>query len=255
MWAEGNYDKAFNVLDAMSAGEPIPRAKQEELLRGNLKFANYKGDPDQFCLVPDKWKPAKGVFYPDPNPTKLAACLSKRADEQAERDYHKMMRGYGSPEYVEQEPVVVYHSQRVDPARVKMYAGFDSLEEMNMALLMQRNIAKIDPLADMRSRDEREKQGKPKPDTKLEANAGWILPNGKFYACLTAMEHVWLASQFGLSEKAAEQSGWIKINHGLLNETNILHFKPPTQKQLDALFDWCQKHKIALPDWAGGKEQ
>jgi len=66
------------------------------------------------------------------------------------------------------------------------------------------------------------------------------------------MEHVWLASQFSLSEKAAEQAGWIKINHGLLNETNILHFEPPTQKQLDTLFDWCQKHKVALPDWAGG---
>lgn len=75
-------------------------------------------------------------------------------------------------------------------------------------------------------------------------------PDGKFYACLTRMEHIWLAKQFGKTEKEAEEAGWIKINLGLMNDINILHFKKPTQKQLDTLFDWCQKHKAELPDWA-----
>lgn len=228
MWAEGSYEKALNVLGSMACGVVIPQGIQYDIIRGKKKFANYNGDPDQFCIIVDNWKPRDGD-YPDPEPSKLAAFLKKRADEEFK---------------------VEATTTGFDFTAMKRFGGYDTIEQMNQALLIQRNISKIDPLADMHSREERERNGKPKPDTELESKAGWILPNGKFYACLTAMEHVWLASQFGKTEKQAEDAGWIKINHGLLNDTNILHFKPPTQKQLNTLFDWCEKHKVSMPEWA-----
>lgn len=94
----------------------------------------------------------------------------------------------------------------------------------------------------------------PKPDSTVSADDGWITPDGKFYPC-GYMEHVWLADKLGKEEREAEKAGWVKISHGLEGKLYIHKGeREPTQKQLDTLFDWCQKHKVVLPDWAGGKE-
>lgn len=95
----------------------------------------------------------------------------------------------------------------------------------------------------------------PDPDYKLNAEDGWVLPDGKFYPC-GYMEHIWLAGRLGKEEREAEKAGWIKISHGLSGELYIhKHVDSPTQKQINTVFDWCEKHKAKLPDWAGGKEE
>lgn len=252
MWREGSFDKAFNVLSSMSAGEPIPIDKQYGIVRGNLKFSRFQGDPDQFCIVSDNWKPRDTDYYPDPEPAKLAAYLEKRADQKAKREWYRSLRGeQRQDEPNTDEPTVRFEGEVVKP--MKMFAGYGSVEEMNMAFAFQKSVPTVDEtVAAMRSRDERD--GKVRPDTTLVSEMGWVLPNGKFYPCLTKMEHIWLAGQFNLTETQAEQKGWVKITRDFLGERFIHQGKiSATQKQINTVFDWCEKHKAKLPDWAGGK--
>lgn len=94
----------------------------------------------------------------------------------------------------------------------------------------------------------------PPPDTKLEHEDGWVLPDGKFYPC-GYMEHIWLAEKLGKPEREAEKAGWVKISHGL-DGTLYIHRgeRDVTQKQINTVFDWCTKHRKPLPHWAGGKD-
>ena len=136
---------------------------------------------------------------------------------------------------------------------MKRFAGCDKLgKKCRLIPLDARTVDET--VAAMRSRDQRE--GKVKPDSKLIAEMGWVLPDGKFYACLTKMEHIWLASQFGLTETQAEQAGWVKITEDFVGARFIHQGKiPATQKQINTVFDWCEKHKAKLPEWAGGSDQ
>lgn len=102
-----------------------------------------------------------------------------------------------------------------------------------------------------------DKRSTPAPDPNCESEDGWILPDGKFYGC-GYMEHIWLADRLGKEEKEAEKAGWIKISHGVDGRLYIQRLdtaREPTQKQIDTMFTWCEKHKAKLPDWAGGHEQ
>lgn len=66
---------------------------------------------------------------------------------------------------------------------------------------------------------------------------GWIADNGKFYYAAYG-EHEKVAYLIrGLSEREAEQAGWIKIT-----KENFLG-KQPNRKQKETLFDWCTANK------------
>lgn len=257
MWAEGNYDKCLNVLGASKSGGPLALDVQYDIIRGKKRFANWKGERDQFCIEKDDWKPSKIAFYPDPAPSRLASALQKKSDKDSEREISRALGGYSEPEEVKTVARPARVQRRiVKRYKMQMFGGYSSLEEMNMAYLAKRNIPTIDDqIAAMHSRDEREGK-KPLPDRKLSTRMGWILPNGGFYSCLTKMEHVWLAAQFGKTESQAENAGWIKTTVGLTGETHIFKGeKEPTQKQINTVFDWCEKYKVTLPHWAGGKDE
>lgn len=100
-----------------------------------------------------------------------------------------------------------------------------------------------------------ERMPKPKPESSLKSEDGWIIPDGKFYPC-RYMEHIWLADKIaGVEEKDAEKRGWIKISNAIGMGLHIYKGdREPTQRQLNTLFDWCEKHKHPLPAWAGGKD-
>lgn len=251
MWAEGSYDKCLNLLAATKHGEPLPIAVQYEIIRGKKRFALFNGDPDSFCIEADDWKPGAGSRYPDPEPSKLAAWLKEQSRLETDREMARILRGRGIEDDIDDEGEP--RRTITAPKMMKRFAGFDSLDDMNHAMLMKRNIPTIDEtVAAMHSRDERDGK-KPRPDLTLSAEMGWLLPDGKYYACLTKMEHVWLAAQFGKTEAQAEYAGWIKTTKDLMGERHIFKGKrDPTQSQLNTLFDWCEKHKAKLPDWAGG---
>lgn len=249
MWGEGNFSKCLSILEIAKHGDPIPVAIQHDIIRGKKRFARVKGSRSKFCIKEDNWEPSNFSYYPDPASLPKLAEKVRGLELDAE-DRHAVERR----EEMEEEcgaDIMAAAAAR----GMKRFGGFDSLEEMNQALLIQRNLPTLDEVLQAQdSRDKRESQGKPKPDRKLEAWAGWIRPDGLFYACLTKMEHIWLAGQFDLSEQQAEGKGWIKITRDLTGQTYIFKGKQePTQKQINTVFDWCEKHKHPLPEWAGGK--
>ena len=137
-----------------------------------------------------------------------------------------------------------------------MFGGYGSLDEMNMAYMLK--FAARDQAKNRQNyiNSRLEREGKPiLPDKNLEAESGWVTPDGKFYACLTPMEHVWLALQFGNTERQAERSGWIKIVKDITAQIHIFPGEiEATQKQIDTISDWCEKHNHPLPYFAGGEE-
>lgn len=257
IWAEGSYEKCLNILNNVAHGTPLPIEVQYDIIRGKLRFAQYRNDPDQLCIQRDKWKPADYVFYPDPSPGKLAEFLKQKADEEQTREIARVLRGHTPKEEGDDAEFEPEPERATSPfPLMKRFGGYDSLEEMNLAFAFKRSVPTPEEMIEtMHSRDEREAAGKPVPDRTLAAEMAWITPDGKFYACLTPMEHIWLVGQFGMTETQAENNGWIKITKDFVGKRFIHKGRiEPTQKQVDTLFDWCEKHKAKLPDWAGGVE-
>lgn len=99
----------------------------------------------------------------------------------------------------------------------------------------------------------------PKPDLTFEADTGWLSPDGKLYPC-EYHEHERLALQLGLDYSLLHGvRGWVHLNEGLWRDPNM-HSRlrndgdgePPSelsQAQIDAIFDWCQKHRKKPPVW------
>lgn len=254
MWAKGNYKKALNILGAAKHGDPLAIDVQHDIIRGKMKFALYRNQKDSFCIKADRWKPRGFSNYPDPD--EIPVMAAKVAKLESDLEFYKRPVEDDPDEQYQRkvlgEPIPKNRATLV----MKKFAGYASLEEMNMALMIQRSIPTVEEyLANAASRDEREAAGKPKPDRSLTADMGWVVPDGKFYACLTKQEHSWLCAQFGLEESTAEELGWVKITKDLMGQTFIHEGKKDaTQKQINTVFDWCQKHKQKLPEWAGGRD-
>lgn len=83
------------------------------------------------------------------------------------------------------------------------------------------------------------------------AFSGWLSPGGKFYRC-ESWEHehfAWrLAEAYGYRDyysgsKALEDNDWVKLKSG---DWIIVLLQECTQRQLDALFDWCHSKGRSL---------
>lgn len=88
----------------------------------------------------------------------------------------------------------------------------------------------------------------------IKAKTGWLLPSGKFYACNT-FQHEALAEALGKPSRQAENT-WIRIVHPsdsnlpamLISPFSLIGLdKPPTQKQLNFMWDWCIHHHMPFP--------
>jgi len=108
-------------------------------------------------------------------------------------------------------------------------------------------------------------ESKPEEDKYFENNIGWILKDGRFFGC-KYMHHKSLAFRIftkilNMSEEdmtqdfeiKAENMGWVKIQTSLIFNNNEPTFymgmmKKPTQRQLDTIHDFCQKHKVNFPE-------
>lgn len=96
---------------------------------------------------------------------------------------------------------------------------------------------------------ELDKRPKPEPDPHLDTPTGYILPDGKFYACAW-MEHSWLAFVLGVNNtENANKAGWIMITHPIDEPRKYYIYegdKEPTQTQLDTLDSWRQRYGACL---------
>lgn len=90
----------------------------------------------------------------------------------------------------------------------------------------------------------------PTPDDHISHHYGWLTPDGKFYRC-GWMEHLYIVGCFDMTGEQAEQAGWIKISDKYAWSTYHLHGtgRPPTQRQIDLVFDWCTANNHKIPDW------
>lgn len=216
VWSEGSYQKAFNIINAA-----LPNMSEElkfDIIVGKRKLVS-EPTGEGVLVKADNWKPnlqqciyksyepKKGGQYPDPVEVRNNVIYDRKGwFTYLDRKYpqSKSVQNF-SEEIDELSGEVGAAITQFKNLPMKMFGGYDSLEQMNQAFLLQSSIPTPEQYFEMiESRNERAAQGKPKPDNTLKAEMGWILPDGKFYACLTPMEHIWLADQFGLSETDAE---------------------------------------------------
>ena len=97
----------------------------------------------------------------------------------------------------------------------------------------------------------------PEPDLALKTDTGWLLPDGKLYAC-SYRGHEALAFRLGVESYNVffGVPGWLHLEDGTWRMPNALRhegMQPTvvTQAQIDTIFDWCRVHGKDLPDWFG----
>lgn len=105
----------------------------------------------------------------------------------------------------------------------------------------------------------------PVVDSDFNYRSGWILRDGRFFGC-DYMGHPALAHRIFTKilgedqprtdpELAGETGAWVRIQDSLTGGPSIYIQGTATQPQINTIFDFCTKHKVNLPYWAGGKSQ
>ncbi len=109
--------------------------------------------------------------------------------------------------------------------------------------------------------DEEPAEPPPQPDLTMEADTGWLSPEGKLYPC-DYWGHSDLAHRLKLSWRGHIHgvSGWIHVQDGHFRNPSPWHTDDEpsvdaTQAQIDFIFDWCQKHGKEMPAWAMPEDQ
>jgi hypothetical protein len=110
----------------------------------------------------------------------------------------------------------------------------------------QANLILDGMIQEMIDRTSPEAKENPEPDIELEAESGWLSPEGDFFPC-HYRGHITLANRLGDGEFALESSGWLKLSARRWYRSD--YEKPVTQKQFDSIVEWCTKHKAKMEDW------
>jgi hypothetical protein len=153
--------------------------------------------------------------------------------------------------------------QDIPKLKVNTPGRVTTIEEPKIAIPQTTDVPKTRskewlPIEVMRSNEEPVSEYLPEPT--LDAEDGWLSPDGKLYPCGMEQHN---SLQYDLEEHLGvedlEKAGWIKLSGGKIyatgqkigwyldDETN----NPPTQSQLNTIFDWCQMHHEDLPWWYG----
>lgn len=85
---------------------------------------------------------------------------------------------------------------------------------------------------------------------------GWLLPDGKFYACERS-EHLNLLDDLGVHFMEADKLGWCKLGTNMAGEPCFYldgFTDKITQAQINKLDKHCAAFGIPLPWFAGGKD-
>jgi hypothetical protein len=84
----------------------------------------------------------------------------------------------------------------------------------------------------------------------VEKDNAWVLPDGQVHWC-GPMGHIVLAQKLGVDEGRAESLGWTKLSTGLPG-IHVLSQQPPTQAQINRVFQWAEGDPARLArvdDW------
>lgn len=84
----------------------------------------------------------------------------------------------------------------------------------------------------------------PPADPTLAATGGWLAPDGQLYRC-GFQEHDAVAVRLGIDRTLGGDGGWVHLQDSRWRDPG----REITQAQLDAIFDWSQKHGKEMPYW------
>lgn len=243
MWSKGRYSKALEILRSAD----VPEEVFDDILSGKARMAN--AGVGEGRLVEDDWRPTGK--YPTiaelPKPADEVAVLErklaeeqeqavellldvdwfrwKQSDEQAVNHLLRALRRY---------PTRLWYRRWVETYGVKPMIPQTREDSVFSSSYGDRRTdfdKALDEIAD------REEPPSHVPDVEMKSPSGWLLPDGKYYAC-GYMEHIGLAIELAqLDGDEPLDQGWVMVRPGWLHS-----HKPPTQRQIDALFDWAQRH-------------
>lgn len=265
MWSEGSYHRAMRTLNELG----LPSDIQESVIHGRAKLAQ---DPDGIdgvdgIVIDDVWTPrlancAYGVY---PAFDELSNLERKLQEYRAkyfvflEFEFYKLKeKAARSFSGIELDEIRLWFSAMPDEfvatlplneqAFLTTFLRVGYVAEMAGYFDAQRDV-------DVYVAHQLELDEKPTPeqDKEMISQFGWILPDGKFYPC-ERTDHVWLADRLDKTEADAELAGWVKIGTDMHGKPYLYEGeKRATQKQLDAVMDWCLVHGMTyLPDWIKG---
>jgi hypothetical protein len=248
LWAaEDKPDKALAVLEA--AFPTMREADRIAICTGSLKLIGDSRDANGVELVDDDATEIYGIPL---SLTSVIEGFQKQMDQQ--KDAYQLAAG-------ETEKVASDEGLVAIPRRKKdaYYSGEVALSDIEhyevLASFCNREDAT--PQKEPENIEEEEKATPPpEPHYSIATDCGWLTPDGRFYPC-GWMEHLWLVGCFDLTGEKAEQAGWIKISD---NEAWSAHHlfgegAPPTQRQIDLVFDWYTKRGRRLPYWMSGLDE
>lgn len=251
LWAEGSFRRALSVLEDMG----IPEYESFEIIRGNLKMTQ---DPNgekgiDGITAKDNWKPClpncELQRYPDP---KELESIEKNRDKYAKiyidqcvTEIYTMLQelnqaietGKGMLIGNVEEKLFYYPDEAFQIVGINKNSYQEHLDKAELLYkIREKQEIKLEEY--IQHQLELDKKSLPEIDVNLESLYGWLLPDGKFYPC-NWQDHIWLAGKLGKSEKQAEYEGWIKFTKSGIY---YLAQEKPTQKQMDVVFEWCNKH-------------
>jgi hypothetical protein len=252
LWSEGSFRRALDVLNDLG----IPQHESFEIIRGNLKMIQ---DPDGVKGIDgqtakDNWKPNLALCdhsrYPDPDELyaieKERDIYAKKYIDQCVTQLNELLkdmsialeRGVGKDLSQYYDLINTFPDNAFEIAGIKKNDYFSMLDKIKSLYIQQeREGKKLEEYVDHQI--ELDSKELPEVDSEFKFLYGWLLPDGKFYPC-DWLDHIWLASKLGKSEEEAENSGWIKFT-----QSGIWHVAKdkPTQRQIDAVFSWCNNHE------------
>ena len=251
-WAERQYVKAFEFLED---GFGFTKEQSAALLAGKLRMAQ---DPQgtEGCdglLVADSWdfKSEGYLIYPDPTAGPALAEENSKLKEEIEDLSRQLHSHKEALLVVDGKPTrrkftdIIYDLAPPIPGE----SFEERVQRQNFAMGAQIQAKEFEK--HLLTQDSKPT---PKPTVNYkEFGNGWVLPNGKFYPCDTPMLHIWLAERLGKTEKQAEDCGWVKLSTSVAG-IRVYSKQKPSQKQLDVVFDWAQKHsgrESAMESWLG----
>lgn len=276
-WAEGRYQWAMDLLRDSGA----PKESWADVIRGYQKMIT--NEDGSGLLAEDSWSPNLSMCnhgeYPDPDrlfelaerATHWKQELWNRLRIEYDELWRQRERYYGNgrelefvarqvrefpEEFIESLPLerqdLWKWAHLTDGRSVRDYPGTATIA-ITLAS-MGTGLPSYETDLDDYMRHEQELSERPTPSAQApgEVETGWILPDGRAYAC-GWNEHDWLAYRLGGgSTKDAEKLGWVLLGRSPVAQKLIpshLEDTPLTQRQLDALWDWCQMNEVAMPDW------
>jgi hypothetical protein len=268
-WMERSYSRALSLFtDCLG----LTLNDAFEVLSGKKTFSRL--DDGRFSIVDDDWTPPDGYA----KPSMEVVYGQMREWENVREDWAKLknisilawsakgmaisMARPGSG-YTHASPVGVVKDSYVvdlitDVFEEPTQEEFSSFWGENAETFRQRY--DIDFLESYVAGDydtekiEIIKSPPPEPEENLESRNGFILRDGKFYACEYAghdeladrlLEH--LGIEYGMDAgQEAENQGWAKIQTWQ-NGGMVLLTKRPTKRQRDTIMSWCANHNVKLP--------